>query len=232
MTETAPLETSEIEQPEPFETTGDWATEPLIEEFPISTDDAEPPSSEQNNEPAPDEAFLSGPIAAPPSIEPASPAASPEKKMISRSGALWLAAAGFILSIVLAVGFSLGLLLALNGGLQFARPWQVERLSSQLNGLNSEIALLQGNMEGFETRINALEGLDMRVAAVEEDALVLREDLEETSLQLENLNQQVGEMGSQVATLQTEVRELNTITARFQRFLDGLRELLGGINQP
>jgi hypothetical protein len=40
MTETAPLETSEIEQTEPFETTGDWATEPLIEELPISTDDA------------------------------------------------------------------------------------------------------------------------------------------------------------------------------------------------
>jgi hypothetical protein len=113
MTETAPLETSEIEQTESFETTGDWATEPLIEELPISTDEAGLPSSEQNSEPAPDEALLSSPIAAPPSIEPASPAASPEKKMISRSGALWLAAAGFILSIVLAVGLSLGTLTGL-----------------------------------------------------------------------------------------------------------------------
>jgi prefoldin subunit 5 len=235
MTETAPLETSEIEQTESFEleTTGDWETEPLIEELPLSTDDTGLSSSEQNNEPDPEETFLSSPIAALPSIETASPAhAPPEKKMISRSAALWLAAVGFILSIVLAVGFSLGLLLALNGGLQFAQPWQVESLSSQVTGLNSEIALLQGDMEGFETRINALEGLDKRVAAVEEDALVLREDLVETSLHLENLNKQVGEMGRQVATLQTEVRELNTLTARFQRFLDGLRELLGGINQP
>ena len=235
MTETAPLETSEIDQNEPFEmeATEDWETEPLIEDLPLSKDHAGPPLSEQNYEPVPEEAPLSSPTAALPSIESASPThAPPEKKMISRSGALWLAAAGFILSIILAVGISLGLLLALNGGLQFARPWQVESLSSQVAGLNSEIALLQGDMEGFETRINALEGLDMRVAAVEEDALVLREDLATTSLYLENLNQQVGEMGSQVATLQTEVRELNTITARFQKFLDGLRELLGGITQP
>jgi prefoldin subunit 5 len=235
MTETAPLETSEIDQNEPFEreATGDWETEPLIEDLPLSSDDAGPLFSEQNNEPVPEEALLSSPTAALPSIESASPThAPPDKKMISRSGALWLAAVGFILSIVLAVGISLGLLLALNGGLQFARPWQVESLSSQVTGLNSEIALLQGDMEGFETRINALEGLDMRVAAVEEDALVLQEDLATTSLNLENLNQQVGEMGSQVATLQTEVRELKTITARFQKFLDGLRELLGGITQP
>lgn len=170
---------------------------------------------------------------APLPTEPAAaPPASAEPKMVTRSTALWLAVGGMLISFILAVLFSLGLLAILNGGLRYARPAQVESISSQLNGLNAQTVSVQREVDNLTARINTLEGLDARVAIVEKDTQLIQDDLYAAAATLTNLNSQVGELRGQVAAVGSQIDELNTRTARFQRFLDGLRDLLGGLNQP
>jgi prefoldin subunit 5 len=142
-----------------------------------------------------------------------------------------MALAGMLLTFVLAVLFSLGLLAVVNGGLRYARPAQVESISGQLNGLNTQAVSLQREVDNLTARINTLEGLDARVAIVEKDAQLLQEDVNAASAALSGLDSQVGELRGQVAAVGSQIDELNTRTARFQSFLDGLRDLLGGVSQ-
>jgi prefoldin subunit 5 len=165
-----------------------------------------------------------------PSSEPAaSTQAYTEPKMITRSAALWLAVGGMLLSFILAVVFSLGLLAVVNGGLRFARPVQVQSISSQLNGLNAQTVSIQREVDNLTARIITLEGLDARVATVEKDTEVLQNDVTAAATALTSLDSQVGELSLQVATVESQIAELDTRTTRFQRFLDGLRDLLGGL---
>jgi prefoldin subunit 5 len=165
--------------------------------------------------------------------EPPAPApASTEPKMITRTAALWLALGGMLVSFILAVVFSLGILAIVNGGLRYARPAQVEGLSSQFASLNAQTASVQREVDNLTVRVNNLEGLDARVAIVEKDAQLLQDDVNAASAALSNLDGQVRDLHGQVAAVGSQIDELNTRTARFQRFLDGLRELLGGVNQP
>jgi prefoldin subunit 5 len=165
--------------------------------------------------------------------EPPAPApASTEPKMITRTAALWLALGGMLVSFILAVVFSLGILAIVNGGLRYARPAQVEGLSSQFASLNAQTASVQREVDNLTVRVNNLEGLDARVAIVEKDAQLLQDDVNAASAALSNLDGQVRDLHGQIAAVGSQIDELNTRTARFQRFLDGLRELLGGVNQP
>lgn len=161
----------------------------------------------------------------------ASTQTSTEPKMITRTAAIWLAVGGMLISFIFAVLFSLGLLAIVNGGLLYVRPAQVENISGQLNSLNAQTTSIQREMDNLTARINTLEGLDARVAVVEKDAQLLQEDLNSAKTTLTNLNGQVGELRGQITSVESQIEELNTRTTRFQTFLDGLRDLLGGLSK-
>jgi prefoldin subunit 5 len=200
--ELEPEQLTELEQLEAAADQADEATPPLEETTP-------PPAAE--------------------AVHP--PETTTASKWVTRSTALWMALAGMLLTFVLAVLFSLGLLAVVNGGLRYARPAQVESISGQLNGLNTQAVSLQREVDNLTARINTLEGLDARVAIVEKDAQLLQEDVNAASAALSGLDSQVGELRGQVAAVGSQIDELNTRTARFQSFLDGLRDLLGGVSQ-
>jgi outer membrane murein-binding lipoprotein Lpp len=168
-----------------------------------------------------------------PPTEASVPSSEPdEPKMISRSAALWLAAGGMVVSFILAVVFSLGILAIVNGGLRFARPAQMETVASQVNDLNAQTISIQREVDNLTTRINTLEGLDARVVTIEKDTQLLQDDVKSATTALSSLDSQVGELRVQVVAVESQIQELDNKTARFQRFLDGLRELLGILNQP
>jgi DNA uptake protein ComE-like DNA-binding protein len=144
---------------------------------------------------------------------------------ISRRGAFWLAVWTGLITFVLAISCSLGTLLLLNGGLSYARPARVNDLVRQVNNLNNQATSFQEDVAGLRDRLTNLEGLSGRMSTLETNTSQLQKDVQTANQQVEDLNQQVDQLDAQVKDVQAQ-------TGRFQSFLDGLKELLGGLGQP
>ena len=139
--------------------------------------------------------------------------------------ALWLAFGALVFATLLGAALSLGFLALVNGGLSYARPYQINELNRQIDGAKAQMGTLGQDLDTLRARIDNLDGLSGRVGTVEKNMDGLREDMQAAqsnvdalSLQLENLDGQVAEMRAR--------------TERFQGFLEGLRELLGGLFSP
>jgi outer membrane murein-binding lipoprotein Lpp len=141
------------------------------------------------------------------------------------TGQAWgIALTSGFLSLVLAVAIVLGLIVGVNGGLQFVRPAQLAELGQQVNNINAHTTTLENDIQALRTRVDNLEGLSGRVSSVEKETNQLRS-------QIEALTEQANRLNGQVDRLSVMVNELQVSTRRFQGFLDGLRELLNA-NQP
>ena len=152
------------------------------------------------------------------------PAAKEQPRYASRSDAFWISFGSSFLGFVLAIGLTLGALALINNGLRYVSPAQLNAVSRQVDGLNSQASILQQDIDGLRTRVDNLEGLSGRVSTVEQTTKQLSNDLDAAATQVEQLNQNV-------SGLQTDVTELKSVSSRFQNFLDGLRELLNNEQQ-
>jgi len=224
ITESAPIPAVSEPLPSPL---GDEPDESMPSEEQPGLESSLPEEAQEDEETSPVDETETTPVA-----EVSTPPPTPtEPKMITRSAALWLAAGGMVISFILAVVFSLGILAIVNGGLRFARPAQMETVTNQVNDLNAQTVSIQREVDNLTARITSLEGLDARVVTIEKDTQLLREDVDAATTALSSLDSQVGELSGQVVAVESQLEELNSRTARFQRFLDGLRELLGALNQ-
>jgi hypothetical protein len=141
-------------------------------------------------------------------------------------GEVWLMVIGSCaLAIILALGLSLGILASINGSLRFVRPVQITQLSQRIDGLNAQTKTLQQDIQGLQTRLTNLEALSGRISAVEKQSSLLTDEMDKTTSQVETLSSDVSELSTIVQTLQSQVGE-------FQTFLNGLRDLLDGMNSP
>jgi prefoldin subunit 5 len=145
-------------------------------------------------------------------------------KGITRTEMWGIAAASSALSFVLAVFFTLLLLGSINGTLRFVRPVDLDRLASQVNTIDTQANSLRGDIDSLKTRVSTVEGLDGRVNNVEQNAQQFRKDMDSLSASVNNLGKRIDDLAFQTDALVT-------CTARFQSFLDGLRNLLGNLNQ-
>lgn len=160
---------------------------------------------------------------APPPVQPSASAAQPIA--VTRSQAWWMAIGTGFLALVLAFILSLGVLAAINGGLRFVSPAELNALGRKVDGVTTQTQILQQDLDGLRTRVNNLEGLSGRVSSVEGQAKQLRTDLDAASQQIQQINQQMTQVSSDIKDLQTQ-------TGRFQGFLDGLKSLLNQVTQP
>ncbi len=158
----------------------------------------------------------------PPPVQPAAPATP--SRAVTRSQALWMAVGTGFLALVLAFVLSLGVLAAINGGLRFVSPADLNALGRKVDGVTTQTQLLQQDLDGLRGRVNNLEGLSGRVGAVEGQAKQLRTDLDAASQQVQQINQQMTQASSDIKDLQSQ-------TGRFQGFLDGLKSLLNQVTQ-
>ena len=158
---------------------------------------------------------------------PAQTAASAaQPRAVTRSQALWMAIGTGFLALVLAFVLSLGVLAAINGGLRFVSPADLNALGRKVDGVTSQTQILQQDLDGLRGRVNNLKGLSGRVSSVEGQTKQLRSDLDAASQQLQQINQQMTQVSSDIKDLQTQ-------TGRFQGFLDGLKSLLNQVaTQP
>ena len=197
-----------------IETPGD---EPLPEEqVPVVE-----PQAEMFAEAQP-EPVLAAPPAEAPQVSP--PPAEKSSKPVTHSQVFGIAFASGAISFLLAVIFTLTMLLMLNGGLRFASTDEVNSLKSRLNTLDTQISRAQQNVESLRSRLDNLDSLVGRVNTIEKENKQLRSELDDLSTQAERLSQQVNEMA-------TTIQQVQDSTKRFQSFLDGLKDLLGTL-QP
>ncbi len=160
---------------------------------------------------------------APPPAQPAAPAA--QSRAVTRSQALWMAIGTGFLAFVLAFVLSLGVLAAINGGLRFVSPADLNALGRKVDGVTTQTQILQQDLDGLRGRVDNLEGLSGRMSTVEGQAKQLRTDLDAASQQVQQINQQMTQVSSDIKDLQSQ-------TGRFQGFLDGLKSLLNQVTQP
>jgi outer membrane murein-binding lipoprotein Lpp len=203
-----------------------------IEASPLEmTSEEEQPSEQPSMEPAetatPETSPAAEPVSEPASAPVSQPASAPAAppRPASRSEVLWLALGALVFSTLLGAALSLGLLVLVNGGLSYARPFQISELNRQVDGLNAQAGILQQDMDALRSRIDNLEGLSGRVGAVEKAVDGMRKDMDTAQSRMDELGRQLGNLDSAVSELQTR-------TNRFQGFLEGLRELVEGIFKP
>ncbi|KAA3643815.1 MAG: hypothetical protein DWQ07_17005 [Chloroflexi bacterium] len=138
---------------------------------------------------------------------------------VTRGEALWLAGGSALISIVITLVLTLGVLGVINGGLRFTRLGEFAELNRQADTLASDLAFMEGEVSDLRTRLDTLETLSGRMTAIENDL----ETIESASTAA---IEQVAEMEAEFATLSTDLEEIQAEISVFQNFLDGLRTLL------
>ena len=141
------------------------------------------------------------------------PAKTP--KPVTWGQVLLTAALCSLLTFVLAVLLSLGIIGSLNNGLRYASSDQVRGLSRQIDGLDSQIGILVEDIDSLRTRVDNLESMSGRISELESQMEQLRGEMATTAGMVEEMNAQI-----------TEILDS---TNRFQNFLDGLGELMDSL---
>jgi outer membrane murein-binding lipoprotein Lpp len=137
---------------------------------------------------------------------------------------LWSLASGLI-SMVASVGLTLAILLSINGTLNTGRHPRVQQLGQQLAQLQGDVAAAQAQIQSTQQRLEALGGLSGRMAQVETGLAEARATVEEAG-------QRVDQMQSTVDELDAATQQLGARAERFDRFLQGLRQLLAPDASP
>ena len=191
------------------ESTGESTAETLEEETP--EDEPEPELIEEES------------TAPPPPPVPA-PARSGDKmpNFMTRSQVFWMTAAFSFFTFIIAVALTLSIVSALNGGLRFASPRDVNTLRSQISDLQTQSETLDGDLTDLRTRMDNFDAIGGRVTSLEDHVDTLSSDFETVSSEVETLT-------SDVAAVSETVDSLRTDSNRFQSFLEGLAELLLGL---
>jgi prefoldin subunit 5 len=200
---------------------------PQEEAYPLE-EATPPPEREPEPEETPPPVVELAPAEVPaPEIE--RPRRKKEPALVTRAQAFWMILSAAVIAFFLAVVLSLGILTAINGGLEFATPADVAEVASQADALSLQIDALESDLKGVRTRLDNLERLSGRLDQVEEASAGAQASVEAMGTQVEALQDEVAEFGRQVEDFDEEMETLRDQYARFQAFLDGLLELL---NEP
>ena len=159
--------------------------------------------------------------------QPAAPATSkqtrqPRPDRTGTNSVLWLALAVF-LSVFLSVSLTLGILLSINGTLNTGRHERVQTLESELATAQSDLADLNSQLDGIDQRVRALQGLSGRMGEVEGQVVELEAQMERALASVES-------MQTRFESLEQITQTLRSRADRFDRFLNGLQELLAQDN--
>lgn len=141
-------------------------------------------------------------------VEAKKPAKS---KTVTRGQALAMSLLSGFIAFVLALFLTLGILAGINGGLRFVRLNQLVEFGRQIEVLNEQVIVLAQDVGALRERLSHLEGIGERV---------------------DQLGGDVARVQQQTEALVSEMSDLRNETVEFQRFLDGLRELLNAIQKP
>jgi len=127
-----------------------------------------------------------------------SPTLSVIPASINRREVLMMVIGGSFLALLLALIFTFSILSGLNGGnLRFSSRAEINNIGNQLDGINTQLTILEDDISGLRTRLDNLEMLGKRISTVENTLETLNEEFE--ILQIQN---------DDVQTLMKSLRDL------------------------
>jgi uncharacterized protein YoxC len=121
--------------------------------------------------------------------------------------------------IILATILTLAILAGINGTLSIERNENVRQLSRRAAAAETRLAELGSSIDSLETRLQAVEGLSGRMAALEQDFSAVREAMDSTRSAMEEMRSSVSSLSDQVGSLETRV-------SVFDAFLRGIQRIL------
>jgi chromosome segregation ATPase len=145
---------------------------------------------------------------------------------------------GSILAFFMSSIFILALFGLINRGFQYARPQDIIQINGQLSTLQLQLQEVSGTISGVETRLSTVEGLSGRIAELERDlslANARTQSAERTIAEIQgsliDATSQLDQVAGDIDAAEIKIDALFTRTQRYQNFLNGLSELLSGLNQ-
>ena len=129
-------------------------------------------------------------------------AQSAQENFITRSQLWWSVAGTAVITVILTILITLGILSVLNGGLQYASTQRAYNLESSINTLADRSDTIESNIEGLRTRLDTLETVAARVTKLEQTTQDIQTTLKETNDTLNTLSLTVEQMQQQIDLLQ------------------------------
>jgi competence ComEA-like helix-hairpin-helix protein len=160
-----------------------------------------------------------------PHVEQVVPSEPSIRKTLSRGQSLTLMFGVGIIAIILSVVTTLVIMQGINETLDFNQLQSIQGLESELGDLQGNLENLSSSLDAFDQRVTPLEGLDETVADLEVQLGSIQSDVDKALLS-------VGTMQTELDTVQTETQRLSTQVMRFDNFLNGLTELMRSISSP
>jgi competence ComEA-like helix-hairpin-helix protein len=197
---------------------------PVEGEKPPPPSKPEPPPKEERTEAEkPPTREPSSPREVPPEARPPA-VAPPPAPSTWRGGFTWLAAASLIGAVMGAI-LALLVIGGINGTLDLNQRTAVVELRAEADRLSREAGALQTDLDGLRERLDALEGLTVRLDNAERDIEDLDSGLAEAQTDIAALDARTDALGEDIATVRAAAD-------RFNAFLDGLRDLLFEFQGP
>lgn len=164
---------------------------------------------------------------APQIAQPVSTASA--SKPVTRAQLAWVSLSVFAATLIITLALTLGILVGLNGGLSFASPDDVARVSREVTTLQSKVQTLEQSLTSVQTRLKNLEALSERIQALETAKGDLQRDLDALTKQAGALNTQIQDLKQETTALNTQMEQVRAQSERVQQVMDGLRDLLNSL---
>ncbi|MGB2954781.1 MAG: helix-hairpin-helix domain-containing protein [Anaerolineales bacterium] len=153
--------------------------------------------------------------------------ALPEKfeRVPISQGSLWGSLLRNGITALIAVLVTLVVLGSINGSLKYSTGTQYLTMQREITQIATQLDSLEENMNGLRTRLNTLESLGERTAALEISQEQLTVDVKDT-------NEQVADMQAEVSNINEKISHYEERAQRFETFLLDLNTLLDNLFNP
>lgn len=150
-------------------------------------------------------------------------------KPVTRAQLGWVSFGVFVVTLLVTLALGLGILAGINGGLTYASPSEVARVSREVTALRGEAETLGQSLDSVQTRLDSLEGLSGRIEALETARGDLQREVEALTTQAVGLDTRIQDLEQATTTLNTQMERVQAQSERVQEVMSGLRDLLNGL---
>jgi Skp family chaperone for outer membrane proteins len=149
-----------------------------------------------------------------------------ESEEASKShGSLWTIVISSAITALVAILLTLAVLGGINGSLRFATSTQVQTMQREASQLSAQVETFQGDLDGLRERVDILEDMGDRTAALETAQ-------EQLSADLETLRGQVTDLQTEITALNEKITLQEEQTQRFETFFKDLQTILNQLFAP
>ena len=159
-----------------------------------------------------------------------SPETIPHATSLSRSSAIGWALFMGILSMLLSIVLSLGILASINGGsLKFATQTEFRQQQLALNELENQSKLLVDELDGMHERLANLEALSGRISTLEKSVGAVQGEMDVAHKQLDEFSGELEVLTEQIVRLSADVETYKAKLNRADTFFESMRNLLNNL---